>query len=135
MAKIVFSLEELIQILIANELLPGQIQKPKAKDQTVEFVIKTGVVILPAVPVSLKYMGFEDNRISFEITVAGGRFSDVIGGYAKQFESKMPPGVKLDFPLIHVDADQLLEARNIRGLRVSDIVLENGEFTVTTSPS
>lgn len=132
MAKIVLSLEELLEILIANGILPDKIQQPRAKGDTIEFVVKTGVVILPAVPVSLTYAGYEDNNIKFEITVAGGRFSETIGGFAKQFESKMPHGVRLDFPHVHVDANKLLEARNIRGLRISDISASDGEFTLTT---
>jgi len=133
MAKISFSLEELLTILVANELVPDRIQQPRGKGETIEFVVKTGIVILPAVPVSLTYAGYEDNNITFEISVAGGRFGEMIGGYTRQFESKMPPGVRLDFPHIHVDANKLLEARNIRGVAVEGISVSGDEFTIVAS--
>ena len=135
MAKIVFSLEELLSILVANEVLPDQIQKAQAKGDTVEFVVKTGVIILPMVPVSLKYVGYEGEEIEFELSVAGGRFGDMIAGFAKQFESKMPEGVRLEFPKVYVDVGKMLEVKNVRGLKVSEISVNEGEFTVVASSS
>ncbi len=133
MAKITFNLEELLSILLANDVLPEQIQKANAGGDTIEFVVKTGVFILPMVPVSLKYVGYEGDEINFEITVAGGRFSDLIGGFAEQFESKMPPGVRLEFPQLYVDVAKLLEAKNIKGLRLSEILVNDGEFAIVIS--
>lgn len=133
MAKIVFSLEELLSVLTANDVLPEQVQQARANGDTVEFVIKTGVFILPMVPVSLKYAGYEGGEITFEMSVAGGRFSDVIGGFAKQFESKMPPGVRLEFPQIYVDVGKLLESKNIRGVSLSEVSVNDGEFAVVVS--
>ena len=31
-----------------------------------------------------------------------------------------------------IDVEKLLEEKNIKGIRVKDIILENGEFTITT---
>ena len=41
MAKITFSLDELIHILISNELLRGEILRPKVDGDRIHFVIRT----------------------------------------------------------------------------------------------
>jgi hypothetical protein len=40
--------------------------------------------------------------------------------------------MKFDYPKILVDVDKLLEQRGIRGVRVKDILLQEGELTIVT---
>jgi hypothetical protein len=40
--------------------------------------------------------------------------------------------VTLEYPKVFVDINRLLKVRNIRGIQVRDIVLENGEFAIVT---
>jgi hypothetical protein len=55
-----------------------------------------------------------------------------MGRLHKAWESKMPDFVKLDFPNVYVDIDRLLKEKNIRGIRVKDILFEDAQFTVVT---
>jgi len=122
MAKITFSLEELTQILISNELLHGEILRLKVEGDRIHFVIKTNSFILPYIPASLGYIGFSDNLATFELTI--------VSSYLNKL--KIPSYMRLEYPKIFVDVDNLLKEKNIRGVRVKDISLRDGEFAIIT---
>ncbi len=132
MAKISFSLEELLKILISNELLPRQIIRTKVKDQRVHFVIRTNVFILPYIPASLKYIGFENNNAIFELIIVHGHLNKAVNWFNQALKLKIPACMKLEYPNISVDIDKLLKEKNIKGVRVKDIFFENGQFTIVT---
>ena len=132
MAKITFSLEELIRILISNELLPRQIIRARVKGQRVHFVIRTNSFILPFIPASLRYVSFDNNNAIFELTIASGHLNKAVSWLNQALQLKIPACMKLEYPNISIDIDKLLEEKNIRGLRVKDILFENGDFTIVT---
>ena len=132
MAKITFSLEELTQILISNELLHGEILRPKVEGDRIHFVIKTNSFILPYIPASLGYMGFSDNLATFELTIVSSYLSRAVSQLKQILQLKLPVYIKLEYPKIFVDMDKLLKEKNIRGIRVKDISFKGGEFTITT---
>ena len=78
MAKITFSLEELIKILISNELLPRQIIRARVKGQRVHFVIRTNAFILPFIPASLRYVSFDNHNAIFELTIVSGHLNKAV---------------------------------------------------------
>jgi len=41
--------------------------------------------------------------------------------------------MKLEYPNISVDIDELFEQKNIKGIQVKDIFFENGEFAIVTA--
>lgn len=131
MAKITFSIEELVAILARNK----RIAKPKVEGETIHFVIKTGSLILPFVPMTLRYLSFEDGVALFEISVVSGHLDKVM----KQFEglllAKLPACVQLEYPKISVDIARLLEEKNIRGIHICNISFEQGRFTIETCNS
>ena len=133
MAKLTFSLDELIRILGANGILPGKIARLKAEGPKLRFIIKTGSFILPFVPASLEFQSFEDGKAIFELTLVAGALNKAASFLNRIFESKMPPYVKHDHPRLLVDIDKLLEEKNITGIRVTDICVEEDEFVVKTS--
>jgi len=132
MAKITFSIDELTQILISNELLRGEILRPKVEGDRIHFVIKTNTFILPYIPASLGYMGFSDNLAAFELTIVSSYLNKAVGRLKQVLQLKLPAYVKLEFPKIFVDVDKLLREKNIRGIQVKDISFKDGEFTITT---
>ena len=133
MAKISFSLEELIKILISNELLPRQIIRARVKGQRVHFVIRTNAFILPFIPASLRYVSFDNNNAIFELTIASGHFKKAVSWLNQALQLKIPACMKLEYPNISVDVEKLLEEKNIKGVQVKDIFFENGEFAVVTA--
>ncbi len=132
MAKITFSLEELLKILISNELLPRQIIRARVKGQRVHFVISTNAFILPYIPASLKYVSFDNNNAIFELTIASGHLNKAVGWLNQALKLKIPACMKLEYPNISVDIDRLLKDKNIRGVHVKDIFFENGDFTIVS---
>jgi hypothetical protein len=132
MAKITFSIEELTQILISNELLRGEILRLKVEGDRIHFVIKTNTFILPYIPASLGYMGFSDNLATFELTIVSNILNKAVSRLKQILQLKLPAYIKLEYPKIFIDVDKLLKEKNIRGIRVKDISFEGGEFTITT---
>ena len=132
MAKITFSLEELIKILISNELLPRQIIRARVKGQRVHFVIRTNSFFLPFIPASLRYVSFDNNNAIFEISIVSGHLNKAVGWLNQALKLKIPSCMKLEYPNISVDIDKLLEENNIRGVQVKDILFENGQFAIVT---
>jgi hypothetical protein len=132
MAKITFSLEELTQVLISNELLRGEILRPKVEGDRIHFVIRTNTFILPYIPASLGYLSFSDNMVTFELTIVSSYLNKAVSRLKQKFQIKLPVYIKLEYPKILVDVDKLLKEKNIRGVRVKDIDMKGGEFTITT---
>ena len=132
MAKITFSLDELIHILISNELLRGEILRPKVDGDRIHFVIRTNTFILPYIPASLGYLSFSDNLATFELTIVSSYLNRAVSRLKQILQLKLPVYIKLEYPKIFVDVDKLLKEKNIRGIRVKDISLKGGEFTITT---
>jgi hypothetical protein len=132
MAKITFSLEELLKILISNELLPRQIIRTKVKGQRVHFVIRTDSFILPYIPASLRYVSFDNNNAIFELSIVSGHLNKTVSWLNQALKLKIPACMKLEYPNISVDIDKLLEEKNIKGVQVKDIFLEDGQFAIIT---
>ena len=132
MAKITFSHAELTKILISNELLPKKILRPKVEGEEIHFVVETNLPFLQFVPASLRYLSFTDNNAIFEITVANSSLNKMIGQLNLLSKLNAPAYVKFDFPKVSVDVNELLKEKNIRGVLIKDIIVKDGEFTITT---
>lgn len=132
MAKITFTVEELVGILASNKISPVEITHPKVEGETIHFIIRTGLFILPFVPVKLRYLNFEDGRACFELVIVSGHLDKLMEQFEGSFTPKLPAYIQLEYPKICVGIARLLEENNIRGVRVSDISFEQGGFTIET---
>ena len=133
MAKITFTHTELLNILLANELLPKKVLRPKVEGQEIHFTVETNIPLLQYVPASLKFVSFTDNNAIFELTVVNSSLSKTISRLNLMSKLDVPDYVKIEFPRISVDINELLKHRNIRGVKIEDIIFDNGEFTIITS--
>ena len=132
MAKIDFTLEELLEIMVSNKLLPPQIARVKIKADEVHFVIKTDAFILPYIPASLKYLNFDGTNALFEFTIITGRANKAVSLLNNALKLKLPAYMKLEYPKLFVDIDRVLSEKNVRGIQVEDISFQNGRFTILT---
>ncbi len=132
MAKIILSLEELIGILIANELVPGEIVRVKAKGEKIHFVIKTGAFVLPFVPASLSLSSFDGSNAVFELTIVSARLSKAKNWFDELLKPILPECMKLDYPKITIDVNKLLAEKAISGVRVKDMFFEDEKFAIVT---
>lgn len=133
MAKITFTLEELLEILVSNQLLPPQITRVKVKGDEMHFVIKTNAFILPYIPASLRYLSYDDNTALFELMIIIDQANKAISWLNQALKLKLPAYMKLDYPNLFVDVDRVLREKNIHGIQVEDISFQNGRFIVVTS--
>ncbi len=132
MAKIIFSLEELTKLLISNELLPGEILRPRVQGDRIHFIMRTESFILPFIPASLRYVSFSGNNAVFELTIVSSHLNKAASWLSQIVKLKIPPYMKLEYPTLYVDVDALLKEKSIKGVCVKDITFENGEFTIVT---
>ena len=133
MAKITFSLDELLNILTSNELLPRQVVRARVKAGRIHFVIRTDSFILPFIPASLRYLSFDGQTVNFELTIVSGRLDKAVSWLNQVLKLKIPAYAKLEYPNISVDIHKVLDEKNIRGIQVRSIAFENGEFAVVTA--
>jgi hypothetical protein len=135
MARIIFSLQELVEIAVSNALLPRQIVRVRANGRRINFVIRTDSFILPFIPASLEYVRFDGSNVIFELTIVSGHLNKAMGWLQSRLTSgklKMPAFVNLDFPNVSVDIDRLLKEKKIRGIRVKDILFEDEKYVIVT---
>lgn len=131
MAAITFTLEELLGILKSNNLLPEQIVRSGVKDNCIELVVDTKMFMLPVVPVLLKYLSYENNLATFELSLGNPQFNKAMGMLGNSYQSKLPEYVKLALPNILIDIPTLLDHRKVKGLQVREITQTDNQFKVT----
>ncbi|MEJ2703254.1 MAG: hypothetical protein P8Z79_12510 [Sedimentisphaerales bacterium] len=132
MARITFSLQELVDIAVSNELLPREIIRTRVKGGKIHFAVKTNAFILPFVPASLGYVNFDGRHVNFKLTNVPGPVNKVIGWLQHALKLKIPAFVKLEYPRVSIEIDGLLREKNIRGIQVKDVVFQDGEFSILT---
>lgn len=132
MEVITYSLEELVEILISNKLLPPEIIRARVKGERVHFVIKTNSFVLPYIPASLKYLSFNDNKATFELTIVSFDVSKAISWLDQALKLKIPSYMELEYPNILINVDKLLQEQHIRNVQVKDVLFEDGKFTIVT---
>jgi hypothetical protein len=135
MAKISFSLEELVGVLISNKVFPPEIVRVSVRGGKIHFVIRTNLFILPFVPASLRFLSFNDSLAVFELTIVSSHLTKSLDRFRQMLKLKIPAYMKLDYPRLLVDVDMLLKEKNIKGVRVKDVLFEGGEFTIVTCSS
>ncbi len=130
MAAITFTLEELLGILKSNNLLPEQIVRSGVKDNCIELIVDTKMFMLPVVPVLLKYLRYENNLATFELSLGNPQFNKALGMLGNSYQSKLPEYVKLELPNILIDIPTLLEHRKVKGIRVKEITQTADQFSI-----
>jgi hypothetical protein len=135
MAVITITYEELLEILKTNNLLPEQIARVTVKNECFHFAIRTENFLIPFVPASLKYISFENNTAKFELFVISSHFNKAIGWFGQSYLSKLPDYVKLELPYVLFDIEKILQEKNIKGIRIKEVVHETCQFTVIIEKS
>lgn len=132
MAKITFSQMELIEILISNEILPKVILRPKVEGEEIHFMVNTNLPFLQFIPLSLRYLSYTDYNAIFELAVVNSSLNKMISRLNLLSRLDLPAYVKIDFPKIYINVNELLQIKNIRGFLLKDIFIKDGEFTIVT---
>ncbi len=135
MARLTFSVEELLEAAVSNGLLPSEIARVRIKGERIHFVIRTSSFILPFIPASLRYLSFDGDNATFELTIVSSHASKAVGWLNELIKLKMPDYMKLEYPNVSVEINRLIEEKNIKGVRVKDVSFKDGEFSIITGGS
>ncbi|MHC4387862.1 MAG: hypothetical protein ACYSX1_04560 [Planctomycetota bacterium] len=141
MAKIMFSLEEIREIMLSNDWvrIPPYIRNLRIGGDDISLIVELGKTSIPLipfvpllVPISARFVRFDNPVAIFEITNKARLTKGIVDLLSPIFKDKMPEYVEVDYPHIHVDVNKLLLEKNVKGVRVEEIVFDEGKFTVGT---
>ena len=131
MAKIIFTLDEAISILIANNILPEQITNVRANGENISFRVDTGLPLLSSVPASIKYVDFKYGIAKLEMSLPLQRITNKLIQF---FSEKIPKEIKFENPNILVDINKIIKKKS-KGINVENIIYENESFVIITCGS
>jgi hypothetical protein len=129
MAVITFTYQEFLETLKSNKLLPPQIVRAELKNDCFHFALRTENFLLPYVPASLRYVDYENNIARFSLVVVSSHFNKALGWFSQHLQSKLPDYVTLDLPHVLFDLDKIFEEKNVKGVRIKEIIHETCQFT------
>jgi hypothetical protein len=132
MAQIIISSHEIISILRANELIPPQILDLRMDGEEIRFRVRTEWPILKSVRVGMRFAGFEDGCMVFQL--ATNRLTDRLDWLVDKMLEPLQLenlGGRWEYPRLYVDVNKLIR-RQLRGVAIDDVTFQDGHFHVTT---
>ena len=128
MAEIVISVDELVQILRANGLIPNTIVGIKATEASqIIFTIKTGWFFPKFMKIVVEYIGFKDKRLEFKIVT--NRILDRLSRFTDRFvdsQKLAKYGCTIEYPMVYFEVSQQL-SQHLKAIQVRDCTLSNGK--------
>ena len=133
MAQIILSGEELVCILRANGLIPDEVTDVAAVGEEIRIRIRTPWPVLKSIRVAMQFAGFEQGEAVLQ--VATNRLIDRFDWLVDKMLASFPLAdhcARWEYPRLHLDVNTLLH-RHMRGVRITNIVFEDGQYRVTTA--
>ena len=130
MAEIVISIDELVHILNANNILPPRIREIEKHHQGISFKFRTALFPLMLIRVILKFSGFENDCAIFEVVQNPlmKKFDWLIHKIIESME--MPDYIsKIEYPAVHINTKDIL-AQQLKGVQINHIRYKDGLFYV-----
>lgn len=128
MAEIIVSVDELVHILKANNMMPPKVRDIEAYHQGISFKIKTGLFPLMLIRIVVKFTEYADDCAVFEVVQNPlmKKFDWLIHKWIESMQ--MPEHIrKIEYPAIHIDVNGVL-AQQLKGVRIKNISFESGLF-------
>lgn len=132
MAQIILSGDELVCILSANGLVPDEVMNIEIAGQEIKVRVRTPWPIFKSIRVGMRFAGFEAGRAVLQLVT--NRFIDRFDWLVDRMLAGFPladHGARWEYPRLYVDVNELLQ-RQVRGVQITGIVLEDGRFLITT---
>ena len=126
MAKLEITIAELIDILIANKIIPKKISNLEIQGETINFKYNTGMMIPNEIDAFVNFIEYEKGIIIFEMHTTW--FADKVLRLVSLSENKY---FQLDYPQIIFYIERFLKDKVIN-LMIEDIKFTNGKFNITT---
>jgi len=127
MAKLIFTLQEVVDIVKQNAELPEKIEDIQAEDNQVMLKINPGK-LLPNIRIKVKFVGFYEGKSVLRIgtPIPSKIISLLIDIFAKRPEIE---GVEIDYPNITIDINGHLK-NSLKGIEVKSIEYSDNVFTL-----
>ncbi|GEM_PF-4696205 len=135
MARITFTLTEIMNILDSNEQIHRDISDMRVEGADVHFNINTNLPLIHKVPASAHFVSFDDGIMKLRMTIHGlppALVSKGIKLLSHKFDENVPEFITMEYPYMYIDVPEAISA-NIKGVRVDEIYHQDGHFTVITS--
>ncbi len=126
MAKLEITIAELIDILIANKIIPEKISNLDIQGETINFKYNTGMFVPHEIDAFINFVEYEKGIIIFEMHTTW--FADKVLRLASLPENKY---IQLDYPQVIFYIERFLKDKVI-SLMIEDIKFTNGKFIIAT---
>lgn len=133
MAQVILSGEELVCILNANGLLPDEVMDIDAVAEEIKVRVRTPWPVLKSLRVGMRFAGFVEGRAILQLVT--NRLIDRFDWLVDKMLASFPLAdhcAEWEYPRLHIDVNTLLQ-RQIRGVRITDIVFEDGQYRIVTT--
>jgi hypothetical protein len=133
MAQIILSSHELISILQANAQIPPQITELTVDTEEIRFRVKTDWPILKSIRVGMRFVNFDSGCMVLQL--ATNLLTDKFSWFVDRMMEPLrleEHGGRWEYPRLYINVNWLIE-RQLRGVAVENIVLQDGLFHVTTT--
>lgn len=124
MALLKFSFAELIDILVANKVLPDAVSNIVIDSNTISFVYRTGKIFPPVVDVTLQYQEFEKGALIF--TISTGWLADKL---LRVYPFEQHKYLQFDHPRIFIFIDTILKDK-FPSIKVEKIRFSKERFEI-----
>jgi len=135
MAQIILSGDELVCILNANGLVPEEVADIELAGEEIKLRVKTSWPIFKSIRVGLRFAGFEEGQAILQLET--NRLIDQFDWLVDKALAGFPlaeHGARWEYPRLHVDVNKLIR-QQVRGVEITNIAFEQGQFRITTSHS
>ena len=132
MAQIIIPDDELVHLLEANGQIPDQVTEIRIHGEEIRVRVKTPWPVLKSIRVGMRFVGFEDGQAVLHIIT--NRVIDRFDWLVDKMVASFPVeerGARWEYPRLYIDVNKLL-GQQVRGMEVTDVVLEDGHFRITT---
>ncbi|MCF7958726.1 MAG: hypothetical protein K9M57_09795 [Phycisphaerae bacterium] len=124
MAKINFSLNELLTIAKANDIKLDRLEDIQVQGNTITVVIATGLPLPKTIKADIEFIDFDNGQAKLEL-----KGNPLVGKFVNMVT--LPTGITFNSPHFIIDVNSLI-AQKVKGLCIESMTLTDGEFTITT---
>jgi hypothetical protein len=135
MAQIVLSGNELVRLLRANALIPDQVTDVEMDGVEIRVRVRTPWPVLKSVHVRVRFAGFEGGHIVLQLGT--NRVLDKFDWLVDKMLVSLQledHGGRWEYPRLYVDVNKLLQ-RQVRGVKITEVVFREDRFHITTRHS
>ena len=127
MAKINFSLNELLTLAKANDVKLDRLEDIQVQGNTITVIVNTGLPLPKTIKADIEFIEFNNGHAKLELVG-----NSLIGKFVNMVT--LPTGITFSSPHFLIDVNTLIKQK-VKALQIESMTLTNGHFTITTQNS